>query len=58
VRHEDLLRQAENADRRADQATDDELKQTLSKAAEDYRARAKREASPPPEGGGPDVRLV
>jgi len=36
----DLLRQAENADRHADQAVDEEVKQTLRQAAEDYRREA------------------
>ena len=40
MRRDDLLRQAENADRHADQATDDELRETLRQAAEDYRKQA------------------
>ena len=39
----DLLRQAENADRHADQATDEEVKAALRKAAEDYRREAEQE---------------
>lgn len=33
----DLLRQAENADRHADQATDEDVKEALRRAAEQYR---------------------
>lgn len=43
MRKEDLLRQAENAERHADQAVDEELKQALRKAAEDYRREAEQE---------------
>ncbi|MCC8937051.1 hypothetical protein H8A99_11290 [Bradyrhizobium sp. Arg68] len=39
----DLLRQAENAERHADQATDEEIKKALKKAAEDYRREAAQE---------------
>lgn len=40
---EDLLRQAENAERHADQAVDPEVKEALRKAAEDYRREAEQE---------------
>jgi hypothetical protein len=40
MRRDDLLRQADNAERHADQAVDDELKETLRKAAEEYRKEA------------------
>ena len=46
MRRDDLLRQADNADRHADQATDDELKETLRQAAEDCRKQV--DAPPPP----------
>jgi vacuolar-type H+-ATPase subunit I/STV1 len=36
----DLLRQAENAERHADQTADEEMKATLKKAAEHYRDEA------------------
>ncbi|MET4091261.1 hypothetical protein [Bradyrhizobium sp. S3.5.5] len=39
----DLLRQAENADRHADQVVDEEVKEALRKAAEDYRRGAEQE---------------
>jgi len=39
----DLLRQADNADRHADQAVDEEIKQALRQAAEDYRREAAAE---------------
>ncbi|MGY4295149.1 hypothetical protein ACVWXN_003244 [Bradyrhizobium sp. i1.4.4] len=39
----DLYRQAENADRHADQAVDEEVKEALRKAAEDYRREAEQE---------------
>ncbi|MCP1852051.1 MULTISPECIES: hypothetical protein [Bradyrhizobium] len=41
----DLLRQAENAERHADQATDEEIKSALKKAADDYRREAAQETA-------------
>ncbi|WP_158226516.1 hypothetical protein [Bradyrhizobium sp. UFLA03-84] len=38
-----LLRQADNAERHADQTTDEEMKAALKKAAEDYRREAAQE---------------
>ena len=40
---EQLLRQAENAERHADQTTDETVRDTLRKAAEDYRHEAEEE---------------
>ena len=49
MRAEQLWRQAENAERHAEQTTDDELRDTLKKAAADYRRRALQEARVPIE---------
>jgi hypothetical protein len=38
-----LLRQAENAERHADQTTDESVREILRKAAEDYRHEAEEE---------------
>jgi hypothetical protein len=41
---QELLRQAENAERHADQTTDENVREILRKAAEDYRHEAEQEA--------------
>jgi hypothetical protein len=40
---EQLLRQAENAERHADQTTDETVREILRKAADDYRHEAEEE---------------
>jgi hypothetical protein len=40
---QELLRQAENAERHADQTIDESVKEILRKAAEDYRHEAEAE---------------
>ena len=40
---QELLRQAENAERHADQTTDESVRENLRKAAEDYRREAEAE---------------
>ncbi|MBN8991668.1 MAG: hypothetical protein J0H42_25805 [Rhizobiales bacterium] len=57
MRTEELLRQADNAERHAEQTTDGELKDILKKAAADYRNKARQEALTPIEGGS-NVRFV